>query len=80
VLSSVEVTGLTILRDTESAVQTADSAAASESVMLLVTAGILLALLFHKSFDPFYYFSTDNAEIYFAWLIMLSRALQRGDW
>jgi len=42
--------------------------------MLLVTAGILLALLFHKFFvDPFYYFSTDNAELYFAWLIYYER-------
>jgi hypothetical protein len=69
------------LSHTDSAVQTTDRIAASERVVLVVTAGILLALLFHNSFvDPFSYFSTDNAELYFAWLIMLSRALHSGYW
>jgi hypothetical protein len=48
--------------------------------MLLVASSVLV-LLFHTLFvEPFYYFSTDNAELYFAWLIMLSQALHSGDW
>jgi hypothetical protein len=49
--------------------------------MVVVIGLVLLAALFSKLFrDPFFYFSTDNSELYFAWLVMLSRALHHGYW
>jgi hypothetical protein len=52
-----------------------------ELAALLAIGLLLLALLFSKLFvDPFFYFSTDNAELYFAWLVMLTRALHHGYW
>lgn len=62
-------------------VQRTDGTVGSEHVVLVVSAGALLALLFPNSFvDAFYYFSTDNAELYYAWLVMFGRALHHGYW
>ncbi len=42
---------------------------------------LLLGMLFNRLFvDPFSYFSTDNSDLYFPSLVMLSRALHQGYW
>src|SRR5262245_50419026 len=52
-----------------------------ELVAVVLIGGLVLAGLFRKFVvDPFFYFSTDNSELYFPWLVTLSRALHRGDW
>jgi hypothetical protein len=52
-----------------------------ELAALLAAALLLLALLFPRGLvDPSHYFSTDNAELYFPWLVMLGRALHHGYW
>jgi len=47
----------------------------------VIVSSLLLALLFSRLFvDPFAYFSTDNSDLYFPYLVMLSRALHQGYW
>lgn len=51
----------------------------AELVVVVVIGLALLATLFSKLLvDPFFYFSTDNSELYFPWLVMLGRALHHG--
>ncbi len=52
-----------------------------ELAAVVIMSLLLFAMLFSRLFvDPFSYFSTDNSELYFPSLVMLSRALHEGYW